>query len=184
MNILDAIILTCLIPAIFQGLRKGFISQAISIISLIAGIWASAKFADIVTAWASQFITASEQVLRIASFAVILIAVFVVLGLIGRMLESVLKFVFLGWVNKLAGIGFSLIKAVLIIGLTITTFSSINSTFELVKPEVIADSTLYQPLKDIADAIFPYIKNMFSELAYGKNNTLRDLHSALLCCAR
>ena len=184
MNILDAIILICLIPAIIQGLRKGFISQAISIISLIAGIWASAKFTDIVTAWAAQHINASEQVLKIVAFAIVLIVVFLILGLVGRMLESVLKFVCLGWVNKLAGLAFSLMKAMLIIGLAITTFSSINATFGLVKPEVIADSTLYQPLKDIADAIFPYIKNMFSELAYGKNNTLRDLHSALLCCAR
>ena len=111
-----------------------------------------------------------------------LIAVFIILGLVGRMLESVLKFAFLEWVNKLAGVLFSIMKLVLILGLLITAFSSFNSTLELVKPEVIADSKLYQPLKDIADAIFPYIKNMLSELAYGKNNTLRDLHCALLCC--
>ena len=111
MNILDAIILICLIPAIFQGIRKGFISQAISIISLIAGIWASARFADIVSEWASKYITASEQVLNIVAFAIILIVVFIVLGLIGRLLESILKFVLLGWLNKLAGVVFSLMSS-------------------------------------------------------------------------
>ena len=87
MNIIDAIILICLIPALVQGLRKGFISQAISIISLIVGIWASAHFAGVVTEWISQYITASEQVLNIIAFAVILIIAFVVLGLTGRLLE-------------------------------------------------------------------------------------------------
>lgn len=163
MNILDAIILICLIPAIFQGIRKGFISQAISIISLIAGIWASARFADIVSEWASKYITASEQVLNIVAFAIILIVVFIVLGLIGRLLESILKFVLLGWLNKLAGVVFSLIKALLILGLIITVFSSLNDTIEIVRPEVLADSRLYQPLKDTADAVFPYIKNILTQ---------------------
>ena len=163
MNILDAIILICLIPAIFQGIRKGFISQAISIISLIAGIWASARFADIVTLWASKYITASEQILKIVAFVIILVVVFLVLGLIGRLLESILKFAFLGWLNKLAGVIFSLMKALLILGLVITVFSSLNNTLQLVKPELIADSVLYQPLKDAADAIFPYIKNMLTQ---------------------
>ena len=162
MNILDAIILIALIPAIIQGLRKGFISQAISIISIVAGIWASARFANIVTEWISQYITASEQILKIIAFALILVIVFIVLGLLGRLLESILKIVMLGWINKLLGLLFSLLKAVLIIGLIILAFSSLNSSIGLVKPEVIEGSALYEPVKDIAEAIFPYIKNMLT----------------------
>ena len=88
MNILDAIILICLIPALVQGLRKGFISQAISIVSLVVGIWASARFANIVTAWVSQYITASEQILKVIAFVLILVAVFFALGLLGKLLAS------------------------------------------------------------------------------------------------
>lgn len=162
MNILDAIILIALIPAIIQGIRKGFISQAISIISIVVGIWASARFASIVTAWVSQYITASEQVLKIVAFALILVFVFLVLGLLGKLLESVLKLVMLGWVNRLLGVVFSLMKAFLIIGLVIIAFNSLNSSFGIVNPEVISDSVLYGPLKNLADAVFPYIKNMLT----------------------
>lgn len=162
MNILDAIILICLIPALVQGLRKGFISQAISIVSLVVGIWASARFANIVTAWVSQYITASEQILKVIAFVLILVAVFFALGLLGKLLESILNFAFLGWVNKLLGVVFSLMKAFLILGLVILAFSSLNNTFGIVKPEVIADSVLYEPVKQLADTIFPYIKNMLT----------------------
>lgn len=162
MNIIDAIILICLIPALIQGLRKGLISQAISIVSLIAGIWASARFADIVTAWVSQYITASDQILKIVAFALILIVVFLALGLLGRLLESILNFAFLGWLNRLLGAVFSLMKALLILGLVILLFSSLNSSLGLVKPEVLADSALYRPLKELADTIFPFIKNMLT----------------------
>lgn len=162
MNIIDAIILICLIPALIQGLRKGFISQAISIVSLVVGIWASARFADVVTEWISQYMSASEQILKIVAFALILVAVFLALGLLGRLLESILNFVLLGWVNKLLGVVFSLLKALLIIGLIILVFSSLNNNLGLVKPETIADSTLYQPIKDLADSVFPFIKNMLT----------------------
>lgn len=160
MNILDIILLICLIPAIFQGLRKGFISQAISIVSLVAGIWMSAKFADIVTEWVSKYLSASEQVLKLVSFILILIGVFIVLGLIGRLLEATFKFVMLGWLNRLLGLVFSLAKALLILSTIIVAFNSLNNTFGFVNKEVLDGSILYPPLKDLADTIFPYLKNI------------------------
>ena len=162
MNILDIIILICLIPALIQGLRKGFISQAISIVSVIVGIWASARFANLVADWVAQYITASEQVIKVVAFALILVVVFIALGLLGRLLENILNFAFLGWLNKLLGVIFSLLKAFLIIGLVILAFNSLNNAFGLVKPEVINDSVLYGPVKNLADTIFPYIKNMLA----------------------
>lgn len=162
MNILDIIILLCLVPAIVQGIRKGFISQAISIISIIAGVWASAKFASIVAEWVAQYITASEQVIKIVSFALVLVAVFIVLGLLGKALEGILKLVMLGWLNRLLGVVFSLAKCVLILGLVVLAFNSLNATFGLVKPSVMSDSVLYPVIKDLADAVFPYLKNLLS----------------------
>ena len=162
MNILDAIILICLIPAIIQGIRKGFISQAISIVSVIAGIWASARFANMVSEWVAQYITASEQVIKVVAFALILVVVFIVLGLLGRVLEKILDFAFLGWVNRLLGVIFSLMKAFLLLGLVILAFNALNNAFGLVKPEIIEDSVLYGPVKSLADTIFPYIKNMLA----------------------
>ena len=162
MNIIDAIILICLIPAIIQGLRKGFISQAISIISLIVGIWASAQFAGVVTEWISQHITASEQVLNIIAFAIILIVAFVALGLIGRLLESILSFVCLGWVNKLLGTIFSLMKALLILGLIAMIINSIYTAAPDGLPEAFKGSALYPVITNIAESIFPYIKNLLT----------------------
>jgi len=162
MNIIDAIILICLIPAIFQGFRKGFISQAISIVSIILGIWASARFADMVTDWVAQYITASEQILKIVAFAIILIAVFFALGLLGKLLEKILDFVLLGWVNKLLGTIFSLLKAFLILGLVALTLNSICASLNYFLPEAFTTSTLYPVISESAEKIFPYIKDMLT----------------------
>ena len=162
MNILDIILLICFVPAIIQGFRKGFIAQAIAIISIIVGIWASARFANIVTAWIGQYITASEQVLKVVAFAMILIVVFLVLAALGKMLEGVFRIVMLGWLNKLLGVAFSLLKMVLIIGLLIIAFTAVNDTFKFVQESVLNESVLYPPLKKLAFEVFPYLKDVLT----------------------
>ena len=154
--------MVCFVPAIFQGIRKGFIAQAVSIISIILGIWASARFANIVSDWIAQYITASEQVLRLVAFALILVLVFLVLAALGKMLEGVIKLVMLGWLNKLLGVVFALLKTGLIVGLVIMAFSSLNDNFKFVQESVLNESIMYPPLKKLAFEVFPYLKDMLT----------------------
>ena len=162
MNILDIIILICLVPSIIQGLRKGFISQAISIVSIVAGVWASANFANLVSDWLAQYLEAPEQVLRIVSFAVIMIVVFIILGLIGKLLHGIIQLVMLGWVNRLLGAAFAFAKAILILGVLILIFNSINANFNLVDAKVLEESVLYPIIKNISDTVFPYLKSILT----------------------
>ena len=162
MNILDIIILICLIPAIIQGIIKGFISQAISIISLILGVWASARFAGFVCKWLAQYITCSEQVLNIAAFALIFIIVIILLVLLGKLLEKVIKLVMLGWLNRVLGALFATLNWLLVMGLISIAFNEINQTLGLVKPEVIAGSHLYSFITSFANLVFPYFKSIMT----------------------
>ena len=155
MNILDIIILICLVPSLIQGLRKGFISQANAIISIIAGVWASAKFANVLGVQLAEYITASEQILKIVSFAIILTLTFLVLGVLSRMLESIVNFVMLGWVNKLLGAAFAFVKGVLILGLILNIITTLSGG--IVNSEVFSESALYPVINSIANTIFPYI---------------------------
>lgn len=160
MNILDIIILICFVPALVQGLRKGFIAQVIAIVSILAGVYLSFRFSTAVSMWLSQYIQGSEQVLKIVAFALILIGVAAALTVVGKLIEGLFKIVMLGWLNKLLGAVFSLLKCALITGLLIMVFNSINNTFSLVAEEELAKSVLYPPLKDIAYTVFPYLKEM------------------------
>ncbi len=160
MNTVDIILLICFIPALIQGFRKGFISQIIAIISIILGAWLSFRFASEVSVWLAQYITGSEQILKITAFALILTAVIIGLTLLGKLLESTFELVMLGWLNKLLGAAFSLVKAGLLIGLAIMVFCSLNNTFSLVSEEVLKESVLFPPLKDLAYTVFPYLKEL------------------------
>ncbi len=160
MNIVDIILLICFVPALVQGLRKGFISQVIAIISIIAGVWVSARFTASASTWLAQYIEGSEQVLKVISFALIFIAVIAVLAILGRLLEGTVKLIMLGWLNRLLGMVLSLVKAGLIVGLVIMAFCSLNNTFSLVSEEVLNGSVLFPPLKNMAYTVFPYLKEL------------------------
>ncbi len=160
MNIVDIILLICFVPALVQGLRKGFISQVIAIISIIAGVWVSARFTASASTWLAQYIEGSEQVLKVISFALIFIAVIAILAILGRLLEGTVKLIMLGWLNRLLGMVLSLVKAGLIVGLVIMAFCSLNNTFSLVSEEVLNESVLFPPLKNMAYTVFPYLKEL------------------------
>ncbi len=162
MNIVDIILLICFIPALIQGFRKGFISQIIAIISIILGVWLSFRFSSSVSVWLAQYIQGSEQIMKLISFALILIAVIAGLTVLGRLIEGTFKLVMLGWLNRLLGVAFSLLKAGLVVGLAIMAFCSLNNTFGLVSEDTLNQSVLFPPLKDLAYTVFPYLKELIS----------------------
>lgn len=162
MNVLDIILLICFVPAIITGIRKGFIAQVISIISIVAGVWLSFRFSELLTGWLSQWIHTSHALLQIIAFIIILIVVILAFTALGKLLEATIKIILLGWLNRLLGVIFAILKYVLIIGLILVAFDWINSELGLVRKSVLDSSVLYRPLINAADTIFPYFKGLLS----------------------
>lgn len=160
MNTIDIVILICLFPGVVQGVRKGFISQVISIISVIIGIWASFKFSDVVSTWLSQYLTVSPAMMNIISFIVIFFGVAVVLRFIEKALEGFIKFVMLGWADKLLGVGFAVLKYLILVSVIVMLFATANGDGKIVKNEVLEESVLYEPVKDFGYTIFPFFKDL------------------------
>ena len=119
-------------------------------------------FCVCMSGWLGQWVAASGQILEIVAFALILILVFLGLGMVGRLIEATIRLIMLGWLNRLLGAVFALVKWLLVMGLLAVAFNSINETLGLVKPEVLAHSHLYPILTDIAETVFPYLKNLLT----------------------
>lgn len=160
MNILDIVILICLIPSVVQGFRKGFAEQVAAILSIVAGVWLSFRFSGVVCDWLGQWVEASPQLMRIIAFAIIFCVVIVAFFLLGKILHGVIKIVMLGWLDRLLGLMLGFLKAALLTGLLLIVFNSLNETFGLVDAETLADSRLFAPMRDFAYAIFPYFKEL------------------------
>jgi len=109
------------------------------------------------------FPNASERVLYVAAFVLILVVVILVLKLLGNLLEKLWKFAMLGWLDKLLGLALSLLKAAIVVGLVILLFDTVNEKLEIVKEDSLVESMFYGPLKDFAYVIFPYLKQLITK---------------------
>lgn len=160
MNVIDIIILLCCVPAIFRGLSKGFIAQVAALVALVLGAWMSFHFSNAVVEWLKPAVDVSPAVLQALAFTLILVVVFLALTMAGKMLEGVVKIVMLGWLNKLLGVVFSLLKVLLAIGLFILVFDSVTNALEIDCSKTTGGSVFYSPIKEAADVFFPYMKEL------------------------
>lgn len=159
MSTVDIIILIPFIPAVWRGISKGFIEQATALISLILGAWMAYRFSFLVCEWIRPQLEVSEVVLNVISYAVIVLAVVIILFTVGKLITGMLKLILLGWLNRLLGLVFAILKTGLLVGLIVILFDSLNLRFELVSTETLDTSYLYGPIKDAAYTIFPYLRD-------------------------
>ena len=161
MATLDIILLICFIPGIIRGISKGFLEQALSLAGIVLSVWAAFKFSAVVCGWLKPYLSLSETTLNVVAFALILIAVSIVVLLVAKLLTKVLEMSMLGWLDKILGLAFALVVNGLLLGVFIILFDTLNLKFGFVKPEVLDGSVVYTTLRDFSYLVFPYLKAFF-----------------------
>ena len=161
MATLDIILLICFIPGIIRGISKGFLEQALSLAGIVLSVWAAFKFSALVCGWLKPYLSLSETTLNVVAFALILIAVSIVVLLVAKLLTKVLEMSMLGWLDKILGLVFALVVNGLLLGVFIILFDTLNLKFGFVKPEVLDGSIVYTTLRDFCYLVFPYLKAFF-----------------------
>ena len=162
MGTLDILLLICFIPALVRGIQKGFVEQVVSIASIFVGAWLAYRFASPLGVWLKDYINVEPKILGVASFAIIVILTVFLLNLLGKLLSKTLSLASLGFLNRLLGIVFALLKAALIIGLIIFVFDTLNAKWSLVNTEILQNSVVYTALQNASMKVFPYLKNLLS----------------------
>lgn len=114
MNWLDIVILVILVISVLSGLKVGIIRGVLSLTGLIVGVILAGRFyADLATEL--TFIQ-QENIARIAAFAIILIGIMIVAGIVASVLKWVTSAIMLGWVDHLGGAVFGLVMGALFCG--------------------------------------------------------------------
>ena len=158
MNYIDLILGIILILAAIQGFRNGFIVELASLAALVLGIWGAIRFSD----WTADFITditnyRSEHLSTIA-FVVTFIAIVIIVHILGKMLDNVVKAVALGFLNRLAGIIFGVLKTAVILSIFLILFETIDENVHILPSRQKAESKIYEPMKQLVPTLFPFIK--------------------------
>jgi len=123
MNLIDLAILLVLALSALQGYRSGLIASVASLIGLIGGIAiASWQYPRLIGALLP--ILRSEALADAASFTLVALAVMLLAGLAGMLLKGLIHGVGLGWLDRLTGLLFGLLRGALLITLSIVTLAA------------------------------------------------------------
>lgn len=123
MNAVDITILVLVILSAALGFRSGLIQSIFSLAGLIAGIAiASWHYKAFAAELAPYF--HSKGVDEAIAYCVIAIAVMAGAGILGMLLKKLIHGVGLGWVDKLAGMAFGLLRGALLVTLCIVALAA------------------------------------------------------------
>jgi len=120
MTWLDIAIIVAIAIAILIGLRIGIIKAVLSLAGLIVGVILAGRYYVPFSEWLSFIPQAS--VAKIVAFAIILIGVMVIAGVLASLLKWAASVVMLGWVNRLGGAVFGLVLGAIFCGALLATW--------------------------------------------------------------
>lgn len=153
MNVLDLIIGIILVLFAITGLRKGLIIEAFYLASFLFGAYGAMHFSDAVADWMSDFINVSEDYLTIISFIVTFIIVLILIRLLGRVISRLLEAISLGFVDKIGGFIFGVLKGALLVSVIIMIMNVFGAS-DLINNDLRESSKLYTLTESIANTIY------------------------------
>lgn len=164
---LDIVLLALLTWYGFKGYRKGIVQVLFSTIAMIAATLGALKLSGKLSGYFFQKDSDISPWLPVLSFILVFAAILFLVYLISKTVDSSLKKVRLGWLNRLAGMALY----ILIISFVFSTVLWIGDKVNLIKPETKAASVTYPLIAPIAPigfeffgTILPFVKSSYAEL--------------------
>ena len=124
MNAFDIIVVVILGYSLIRGLFRGLVKELASIIGVLGGFFAAYSFYSAGASYLSRLVS-NPAYRNILAFLIIFSAVVILVNVLAIIIKYLLKIVFLGWLDRLGGFGFGVVKGVLIVSvifLALTAF--------------------------------------------------------------
>ena len=157
MNWIDFIIIILLVFGLARGFINGFIKELASLLALILGIWGAIKFSAFTAERLYDYFDMTGQYVGIIAFLITFVIIVIIIHFIGLLVDKFVETISLGVLNSLLGLVFGVFKTALILSVIFTVLNAIDAKHHFLPKKQIENSKLYNPIADIAPAIFPII---------------------------
>lgn len=167
MNIIDIIALIPLLYFGAMGYKRGILKEVFGFLAMIAGILMALKASHYVLSHLSTNTQIKGPLLPLVVYCLLFLSAFVVVLLIGRLLEKIIKAAQLNVTNRIAGMLLGVLKAFFIVSL----FIWLIDTAALFDDAAKSQSFSYKYVKDITPfvvenlgEIIPWFKDLISNI--------------------
>lgn len=164
MSFLDIILGSLLAFGLYKGFKNGLFVEVASLISLLLGIYLAVKFSILTADVLSSMVHWNPKTIQITAFILTFILVVIGISLLAKFLTGIADFAQLGWINKLGGGFFRLLKTILIVSIFLNLFEKINFNNTFAKKETLDTSIFYRPIQKTAGFVYPSIEKWYKDL--------------------
>lgn len=157
MNYIDLIIIVLLVFGLARGFINGFVKELASLLALIVGIWGAIKFSTFTAEKLYDYFDMTGKYVGIVAFLITFVIIVIIIHFVGLLVDKFVDKISLGLLNSVLGLIFGLFKSALILSVIFVVLNAIDAKHHFLPREQIARSKFYNPIADIAPAIFPII---------------------------
>jgi len=176
MNFLDIILIIPIIWLAYKGFKKGLIIELTSLLALVLGVYLAYYFSDYAADFLRDTFDVGKKYMPIISFALTFIVVVIAVFIIGKMLEKFVDIILLGFINKIAGSFFGILKAVFILSIIIYIINGFDHNHNIISNKLRDNSLLYNPISSVAEIILPKLDfNKIKNSIPGKDGVLENI---------
>lgn len=169
MEIIDIVLGIALLYGLVKGIMKGLLAEVASLIALIAGIYGAMHFSFYAKDILTESVSLEPKYISLIAFAITFLVIVIGISLAGKLLTKLASFIALGWINKILGAVFGVIKVGLILSVLLGWFEKINGVLPFISEAQKTNSILFTPVKNLAPSIFPKLLERI------ENGELKDL---------
>lgn len=160
MNIFDIIVYIALAWAVFNGWRRGFLLQMLSLVAVIAALYFAAQYGSEL----ERILGVDVGVSGVVGFITIFVGALIAISIGAYALRAVFRFAGLGMADVVLGILFSVAKVALIVSILFSWFASINKNYNLASKQTIEESRWFKPITGVTDKLTPYFEELKDNL--------------------
>jgi membrane protein required for colicin V production len=164
MNYFDIIVGILLLLAAIKGFKDGFIIELASLAALALGIIAAIRFSELTAEFLSGYI--HSQYLGIIAFCVTFVGVVIVVHLIAKLVDKLVKAVALGWINRVMGMAFGVLKAGLILSVLLLALNIFGLEQMVAPADIQQESFLYPSVKEAAPRLLDLFRTDLDDILY------------------
>ena len=159
MHWLDIVIIVAIAITTFIGLKIGLIKAVLSLAGLIVGVILAGLF----------YVPLSEQltfipqatVAKVVAFAIILIGVMIIAGVLATVLKWITSVIMLGWVNRIGGAVFGLVLGAILCGAALALWIKFFGAGEAITNSSLAAILSRFPVLSLLPGEFDSIRSVF-----------------------
>ena len=158
MNPFDILVVTTLTYGLIRGIFRGLVRELSSIVGVLGGFYAAYTYyphvAKLISPWISDV-----AYLNIVSYMTIFSVVVIVVGILAVVIKYLLNIAYLGWVDRVCGALFGLLKG----GLVVSVVFIVLTAFLPKGAPVVKNATLSPHISMVSEVMAKVISKEMKE---------------------